>query len=152
MDLPNIFTEEVSARIISRIRSLTPESNPHWGKMNATQMLAHCNVPYEMIYDTKHPKPNPFMQLILKLLVKKTVTGELPYKKNNPTAPQFIIKDERDFELEKNRLIKYINKTRELGENHFDKKKSHSFGLLSKNEWNNMLYKHLDHHLTQFGA
>jgi hypothetical protein len=27
-----------------------------------------------------------------------------------------------------------------------------SFGALTKTEWSNMLYKHLDHHLTQFGA
>ncbi|MCJ8164098.1 hypothetical protein MKJ04_04535 [Pontibacter sp. E15-1] len=29
---------------------------------------------------------------------------------------------------------------------------SHSFGRLSSQEWNNMFYKHLDHHLSQFGV
>ena len=50
------------------------------------------------------------------------------------------------------RLIDYINRTQQLGENHFDGKESHSFGPLTKTEWNNMFYKHLDHHLAQFGA
>ena len=75
-----------------------------------------------------------------------------PYQKNGKTAPQFIITDQRVFELEKNRLTAYINKTQELGESHFEGKESLSFGSLSTQEWNNMFYKHLDHHLKQFGV
>ncbi len=115
-------------------------------------MLAHCNVTYEMVLDNKHPKPNFLMKLILKLFVKKNVTSETPYKHNSRTAPAFLITDSRDFEKEKNRLISYINKTQQLGEAHFHNRESHSFGALNKTEWNNMFYKHLDHHLTQFGV
>jgi hypothetical protein len=45
-----------------------------------------------------------------------------------------------------------MKKTQGLGEAHFDGKDSHSFGNLSKSQWNTMFYKHLDHHLTQFGV
>ena len=89
---------------------------------------------------------------MLKAFVKKVVTGEAPYKHNSRTAPAFIIADPKVFETEKQRLIGYINKTQQLGIAHFDKKESNSFGPLSKAEWNNMFYKHLDHHLTQFGV
>jgi hypothetical protein len=85
-------------------------------------------------------------------LIKKSVVGETPYKKNSQTAPAFIIKDDKDFAKEKERLINYIKKTVELGEAHFDGKKSLSFGNLNKTEWNNMFYKHLNHHLEQFGV
>ena len=34
----------------------------------------------------------------------------------------------------------------------FEGKESNSFGPLTKGEWNNMFYKHLDHHLSQFGV
>ena len=88
----------------------------------------------------------------IKLFVKKIVTSETPYKHNGQTAPAFKIKDSRNFETEKIRLIDYINKTQQLGANSFDNKDSHSFGKLSTNEWNNMFYKHLDHHLHQFGV
>ena len=152
MALPNIFTQEVSENIIKRINALTPESQPKWGKMSVSQMLAHCNVTYEMAYEDKHPKPNFLMKLILKAFVKKTVTSETPYTHNMQTAPAFIIKDSRNVEEEKNRLINYIRKTQQLGEASFDNKMSHSFGALNKTEWNNMFYKHLDHHLTQFGV
>jgi hypothetical protein len=153
MALPNIFSQPVADGIIQRINSLTPTTTPQWGKMKVSQMLAHCCVSYEMVYEPeKHPKPNSFMKLILKLLVKNKVVSEIPYKHNGPTAPAFIITGERDFETEKARLIGYIQKTQQLGEKAFDGKMSHSFGPLKVEEWNNMFYKHLNHHLTQFGS
>ena len=139
--------------MIARINKLTPDSQGEWGKMDVSRMLAHCCVTYEMVYEPdKHPKPNPIMRLILKLFVKKVVTGEKPFKKNSPTAPQFIMKSDKDFDVERSRLVAYIEKTQQLGEAEFDGKESVSFGILNKTEWNNMFYKHLNHHLTQFGV
>ena len=150
--MKNVFNKQDSLDIIERINKLTPSTPALWGKMNVSKMLAHCNVTYEFIYTDKHPKPNPFMKLILKLFVKKLVVSNQTYKKNNPTAPAFIISDEKIFETEKNNLINYITTTQELGESHFNGKESHSFGKLNTSEWNNMFYKHLDHHLSQFGV
>jgi len=152
MALPNIFTKEVSEEIISRIQKLEPTTPALWGKMNVAQMLAHCNVTYEMVYLTKHPKPNFFARMILKAFVKPIVTNEKSYKKDSQTAPAFIITSEKQFEQEKKTLVQHIIKTQQLGENYFDNKESLSFGNLSSNEWNNMFYKHLDHHLSQFGV
>ncbi len=150
--MKNIFNQNDTAEVISRINKLTPQTNANWGKMNVAQMLAHCNITYEMIYESNHPKPKGFAKIMLKLFVKKIVVNEAPYKQNSRTAPSFIILETKDFEKEKNRLINYITKTQQLGETHFDGKESHSFGVLNKTEWNNMFYKHLDHHLTQFGV
>ncbi len=151
--IKNIFNPAVAAELTARINKLTADTHPQWGKMNATQMLAHCNVTYEMVYEEdKHPKPNAFMRFILKLLVKPVVVSEKMYKKNSGTAPAFIIKDERNFEAERQRLIDHIRKTSENGAAHFEGKESHSFGKLTADEWNNMFYKHLEHHLTQFGV
>lgn len=152
MTLPNIFTEEISEKTIHRINQLKPDTTPGWGKMTVDQMLAHCNVTYEMVFTDKHPKPNIFMRFILKSFVKNMVVSGKPYKRNSQTAPAFLIKGERDFNAEKQRLIGYITDTQKLGENYFDGKESNSFGALTKDEWNSMFYKHLDHHLTQFGV
>jgi hypothetical protein len=150
--MKNIFNQNDTAEIIARIDSLTPLTNPVWGKMDVAQMLAHCNVTYEMVYENKHPKPKGLMKLILKLLVKNVVVNEKPYKHSSKTAPSFIITNTKDFNVEKNRLIDFIKKTQGLGENHFEGKESHSFGTLTSKEWNNMFYKHLNHHLNQFGV
>ncbi|MBC3758373.1 DUF1569 domain-containing protein [Hyunsoonleella sp. SJ7] len=150
--MKNIFKPEITNEVIDRVNKLGPTTRPEWGKMSADQMLAHLNVTYEMAYEDKHKKPNGFTKFMLKLFVKNTVVGEKPYKKNSRTAPQFLIVDARNFEAEKKRLIDYLKKTQSLGEDHFDGRESHSFGKLTKKEWNNMFYKHLDHHLTQFGV
>lgn len=150
--MKNIFKLEETSEIIHRINQLTPSTKNLWGKMNVAQMLAHCNVTYAMVYTDKYPKPNSIKKFLLKAFVKNAVVSEKPYPKNGRTAPDFLISDERDFDKEKNELIDYINKTQSLGESHFDNKDSHSFGKLTKEEWNNMFYKHLNHHLNQFGV
>lgn len=150
--MKNIFDTKVVAETIQRINNLQPSSQAQWGKMNVAQMLAHCNVTYELVFDNIHPVPNAFVKFLLTLFVKKTVVTEKPYAKNSKTATHFLIVNEKNFELERQRLIQYVQKVAKLGANHFEGKASHSFGKLSSQEWNNMFYKHLDHHLKQFGV
>lgn len=152
MSLPNIFSREVTDQLIDRLNKLEHNTQPKWGKMDAARMLAHCNVTYEMAFEDKHKKPGAFGKLMLKLFVKNAVVSEKPFKRNSPTGPMFKIADQRVFEIEKNRLLDYMNKTVELGEKHFDGKASNSLGKLTITEWNNQFYKHLDHHFTQFGV
>jgi Protein of unknown function (DUF1569) len=152
MALPNIFNSNTAENVIARIDTLTPQTTASWGKMNASQMLAHCNVTYELAMENKHKKPGALLKFIFKVIVKKKVVTEMPYQHNGKTAPEMIIKGERNFSEEKNRLVSYIRKAQSLGESYFDNKESHAFGKLSKTEWSNLFYKHLNHHLTQFGA
>jgi hypothetical protein len=150
--IKSVFNAADVAELKDRINKLTPQTAALWGKMNVSQMLAHANVSYEMAYTDKHPRPGAFMRLILKFLVKDKVVGPKLYKRSTPTAPAFIIKDDRDFETEKARLFEYLDHTLQLGKNHFEGRESLSFGRLTADEWNVMFYKHLDHHLEQFGV
>jgi len=79
--MKDIFSPEVNQEIIDRINKLTPSTEPDWGKMNVSQMLAHSNVTYEMLYETKHKKPGLVKKLLLKAFVKSVVVSEKPYKK-----------------------------------------------------------------------
>lgn len=150
--MKSVFNPQDVEEIISRINKLTPESQRLWGKMSVSQMLAHCNVAYEVVYENKHPKPNPIFKFIAKTFIKKHLVNEVPYPKSTRTAPVFIVSSDKDFSNEKDRLIGFIRKTLELGENHFENKESYSVGKLTAQEWNNMFYKHLDHHFKQFGV
>jgi hypothetical protein len=151
--MENVFDTKDAQNYIDRINKLTPETQGLWGKMTVDQMLAHCNVSYEMVYEPeKHKKPGAIAKFILKSFVKPKVVGEKAYTQNGPTAPQFIISDRKNFEEEKKRLIGFIQKTQQLGTTAFDGKESFSFGKLKAQEWNNMFAKHLNHHLAQFGV
>jgi hypothetical protein len=151
--MENVFDAKDAQNYIDRINNLTPETKGLWGKMTVDQMLAHCNVSYEMVYEQeKHKKPGAIAKFILKSFVKPKVVGEKSYTQNGPTAPQFIVSERKDFEEEKKRLIGFIQKTQQLGTAAFDGKESFSFGKLKSQEWNNMFAKHLNHHLAQFGV
>lgn len=151
--MENIFDAATVRQYIGRINALSRDAAPLWGVMNPAQVLAHMNVTYELVYEPqKHKKAGIIAKFFMKNFVKPKVVGELPYPKNSPTGPMFRVSAEQDFELEKKRLIGFLQKTQQLGETAFDGKESHSFGKLKATEWNNMFAKHLNHHLSQFGV
>ncbi len=150
--MKNVFDNNDTQEIIGRINNLSGTTQGLWGKMSVSQMLAHCCVSFEFIYENTHPPISPLKRFFLKLFVKPFVIGDKPYKKNSRTAPEFMIKEYKDYATEKKRLVDYLIRTQELGGAHFDNKEYRSFGRLNVNEWNTMFYKHLDHHLGQFGV
>lgn len=151
--MENVFDIKDAQNYIDRINNLVEDTHGLWGRMTVDQMLAHCCVSYELVYEPeKHKKPGAIAKFILKRFVKPKVVGEKSYPRDSPTAPQFLIKGRKNFEDEKKRLIGFIQKTQQLGASAFDGKESHSFGKLSSQEWNNMFAKHLNHHLAQFGV
>lgn len=80
MTIRNIFTKVVTDEVIARINKLSRDSQPQWRKMNVAQMMAHCSVAYELVYEAERfPKPGIFMRLIIKLLAKPQVVTEKPF-------------------------------------------------------------------------
>lgn len=151
--MENVFDPKDAQNYINRINNLIEDTHGLWGRMMVDQMLAHCSVSYEMVYEPeKHKKPGSIAKFILKTFVKPKVVSEKSYSHDSPTSPQFLIKERKDFDLEKKRLIGFIQKTQQLGSDAFDGKESFSFGKLTAQEWNNMFAKHLNHHLSQFGV
>jgi hypothetical protein len=149
---PDLFDSAGVQAIQQRIAALTPESRPLWGKMAVSEMLAHVNVAYEMVYTDKHPRPNPIMRWVLRRIVKQRVVGPAPYPHNTPTAPAFRISDAREFDVERERLLAYLQQVMTEGRDAFEGRASLSFGPLTASEWNMLFAKHLDHHLQQFGV
>lgn len=152
MALPSIFNPSTTESILTRISNLTATTPAKWGKMNVGQMMAHCTVPYEQIFGENTERPPLLMRLMVQLFFKKGIVNDTPYKQNLRTAPSFVKADTHDFEQEKSRLINYIKNVEKMGEEAFEGMKSNSLGTLKAIEWNNLLYKHLDHHLKQFGV
>jgi hypothetical protein len=151
MALPNIFNSETTEIILKRLENLDANSQPKWGKMNASQMLAHLNIAYDITFGKIESKPTFFIKLLMKLFIKNGIVNEKPYPQNSRTAPEFIIADKRDFEIEKNKYIDNLKETETHGAAYFEGKDNPSMGKLTAKEWNNMFYKHTNHHFEQFG-
>jgi hypothetical protein len=152
MALPIIYNNEVTKALCTRINLLNPNSDAKWGKMNVSQMLAHLNVMFELGLEQKHKPPNGFVRFMLQSFVKNKITNEVPYKKNSMTAPEMVIKHQPDFETEKSRVVNYLHNIEQNGKEFFDQREHPSFGKLNAIEWSNLFYKHIDHHLKQFGV
>ena len=151
--MENVFSSAGVTHFVNRIEKLQPNTHAQWGKMNAAQMLAHCNVTYRMIYEPGFTKPSGFLKgLLLRWFVKPYVVSEKPYKQSTQTAPEFIIADEKNFNAEREKLIAHLQRVLQEGEASFEGRPSHSFGPLTAKEWNTLFAKHLDHHLRQCGC
>ena len=150
--MKDMFSQADCDAVIQRIMQLTPNSQALWGKMTVAQMVQHLCVSYEMVYTQKHPKPNAFVRFLLKTLVKQAVVGPKPYPKNTATAKAFKIQHEPNLAEAQSALIQYIQKVQAEGKSAFEGRESLSFGPLTAAEWNVLFYKHLDHHLAQFGV
>ena len=149
MEIKNLFDPAVKQEMITRINKLTPETPRQWGKMNVAQMLAHLQIPMGVALGTNTVKGNWLMKLILPLF-KKKLYDESPWKQGLPTDKSFVMTGlEKDFNAEKNLLLDKINQFSEsaiIGEKH------PVFGKLTKENWSKATWKHIDHHLKQFGV
>ena len=149
--MKSIFNAKVLTEIRQRIDRVEASSRHQWGKMNAAQMLAHCAKVLEMANGTNVP-PRVFIGRILGPLVKPSILGERPMPHNRPTDKTFVIADDREFATEKIRLRDLVSDFGNAGETGCTSHEHSFFGRLSPQEWGILTYKHLDHHLRQFGV
>lgn len=147
----NLFEEKTVKQIIDRINKLTPNTQRQWGKMTVDKMLAHCAETFEVANGHKSVKRG-FLGYTLGPLLKPIFTNAIALGKNAPTSKEFKIIDSQDFEKEKERLKKLIQEFQVLGPEGITKKPHAFFGKLSSAQWARGMYKHTDHHLTQFGV
>lgn len=147
----NLFIEADKDEIINRIDELHPDSKPMWGKMSVAQMLAHCIVPTKVSLGEATSKRNIFGILFGKT-AKKRLMSEAPFPKNLPTDPSFIIKDAPDFYDKQQELKNLIEKLYNTNKGDLSNRKHPFFGKMTDDEWGILNYKHLDHHLKQFGV
>jgi Protein of unknown function (DUF1569) len=150
--MENIFEPSVAENIISRIGKLQAGTVPLWGKMNAAQMMAHCQVPIKVGLGEANIKQS-FIGFLFGRMAKKAFLKDIPFKKNLPTDKSFIMADEKDFELEKQQLTNLIRRFGDKESASILNTRVHPFfGKMTVNEWGLLSWKHLDHHLQQFGV
>jgi hypothetical protein len=137
--------------ILERINKLSKDRKPLWGTMNSAQMLGHCSVGLKVSLGKIKPTSNIFMITIGKILKRKILNAD-EFRKNTPTAKEYIMPVDTDFESDKSQLIELVNYyASESAKNEINGQKHPFLGKLTPEEWGNLMYKHLDHHLRQFG-
>lgn len=150
--MKSIFEIEAYNDINCRLNNLTPESKALWGKMNVTQMLVHCQKPLLFpLGKIELKKPNFIMAFFMKKM-SSMLYNDKPWKQGLPTAKEYIITDTESFETEREKLEALITEVHECKTSEKPFPVHPYFGKLTQEQWGKASYKHLDHHLKQFGV
>lgn len=147
--MPSIFNPFDNAALIDRINLLNSKTEPQWGKMSADQMIVHCNNAINVAFGKQDLKINFLMRWLGILMKNKVLNND--FQKNSPTAKEFRISSHTDFDTCKNELVK--NVTYFTQGHSAIKVMDHPFwGKMTYEDWDKLMWKHLDHHLRQFGV
>jgi len=151
--MKNLYEPSAVHEIKSRVARLRPESPRQWGRMNSAQAVAHCALSMEWALGERVPESAPLPLRIVGRLVKPHVVGnDKPIRRNAPTAKELTVADQRDLSKESERLNELIDRFAAAGPKGCTTHPHGFFGRLTPDEWAILTYKHLDHHLRQFGA
>ncbi len=151
MPQKSLLEPKVQQEILDRINTLARDTQAHWGEMDVAQMMAHCAEVQEVM-NGKSLEGTPVMVKLFKGMIRKVVMSETPYQKSLRTHPQYVIADERSFEGEKERLIKALVNFANLTVSERRQLNHPLFGKMTDEELGWAAYKHVDHHLQQFGV
>ena len=147
----NLFQAAAVVEIVARIDRLQPTCQRQWGKMDVAQMMAHCAATLDMASGRLN-RPRVLIGRILGPFVRPMFSNEKPFSRNSPTDEKLKISDQRDFAREQKQLKDRVREFNAGGETQCTRHPHPFFGSLTPQEWATGMYKHLDHHLRQFGA
>jgi hypothetical protein len=151
--MSDTIDEQVKARLTERLNKLSPETKRQWGKMDVTQMLTHMNDAFRIALGIKPAADvSGFFSRYITFPIGVYVLPFWP--KGEATAneldQQKLGSKPRDFYTELEFLLKMIDV---FNEREPQKLKPHPmFGNINKKQWRDLLVKHLNHHLRQFGV
>lgn len=135
----------------SRLAQLRSDSQRQWGKMTPPQAVAHMSVAFEAALGDVAIKRLLIGRLIGGFVKKSALGNDDPIMKNAPTAPEYLVVDQRDLDRERDRLVQLIDRFA-VGPSVCTTEPHAFFGPLTPDEWAILMYKHVDHHLRQFGV
>jgi hypothetical protein len=149
--MSSVFTPADREALCRRLAALEPGARRQWGKMEPAQMLRHCAISLEDVLGTR-PVRQTFLGRLVTPLIRRQIFGAKPFRRNAPTDPIYVVSDPRDFEAERSRLATLLDQVVQRGAAKSGGMVHPFFGRLSGAEWGTLIYKHLDHHLRQFGV
>lgn len=150
--MKDLFQPAAAAEVKARLLSLRPDTPRQWGTMNAAQAVAHCCGGMEMALGDTRPRRVLAGRIFGRIIKRLALGNEAPMRRNTPTVPEIVVADERELDSERRRLSGLIDRFVAAGPAGCTTHPHSFFGRLTPREWAVLMYKHLDHHLRQFGA
>lgn len=144
-----LWNESDRTAVIARLGRLSPTATPQWGTLTAPKMVTHVTdalragfgeLPVERF-------PGPLQHWPLNALVIYV----LPWPKGAPTAPELLARTPAEWQEGIAALTAAID--RFAARSPQDTWVPHAaFGHINGKAWGRLQFRHLDHHLRQFGS
>jgi len=150
--MTNLFDKATAEDVKERVGRILPDSQREWGAMTAAQALAHCSLGIEIALGQQKP-PRMMVGRILGPVIKRlALRDNEPMRRNSPTVPGMVVMDDFNLQAEQTRLIGSIDRFAEDGPERCTTHPHAFFGVMTPLQWAILTYKHVDHHLRQFGV
>ena len=148
----NLYDPTAYTTVLERLARLRGDTPAQWGTMDATRMLAHCAEVSEVFDGTKPLENTPWHVNLMRRFIRRMVVNDTFYGRNLPTHPQYRVKTARGFEAERDRLLASLQRFHAEDPARAEQREHPMFGRLSRDERGRAAWKHVDHHLRQFGV
>lgn len=147
--MQNLFDTHTFENCLERLQVINDKTTAQWGQMNAAQMLHHCQKPLEVAMQKKEHQLKS--NLLAQWFFKKMMYNDKPWPKGMQTPKSFKVETEKEMNEEKNPLINLLQEF--FSQRNREKWPKHPvFGQFTPEQVGKMQFKHLDHHLRQFGV
>jgi hypothetical protein len=151
MSNQSLYNRHQQEVMIARLSALRPDSRRQWGTMDVAQMLAHCQVAMRVALGELQLKRG-LVGILFGGFAKRKLLKPENWEHGMPTAPEFKIAGARDFAQEHEAMLELLRRFGRGGPSALTKEPHPFFGRLSSAQWDVLQWKHLDHHLRQFGV
>jgi hypothetical protein len=149
--MKNLWQPETVQELKTRLALLEPDTPRQWGTMTAAQAVAHCARGMELANGDRKP-PRMFIGRLIGAIIKPMAFKESePMRRNSPTIPGLAVATDCDLACERDNLCALIDRFAAAGPSGCSTHPHSFFGCLTPDEWSMWMYKHIDHHLQQFG-
>jgi hypothetical protein len=134
--------------LVARLAQLRPESRARWGNLDAPRMMCHLRDALDSALGTL-PVPPMGPPILRHFPMKHLALYVIPMPKGAKSPPEMLRTPPGDFEDDRARVLERMEQIATApsgpGPEHF------IFGPLTIDQWNALNWKHIDHHLRQFG-
>jgi len=147
--MKTLWNEQDRRELQERVVRLAPDSQRRWGKMTAPEMVAHLSDALRMALGDL---PCESKRLPIRYPpLKQLIVYWLPFPKGAPTAPELVGRSAMSWRGEVSDLILLMDRFARQPEG-CTWAEHPGFGRLSRRAWGVLKYRHMDHHLRQFGV
>lgn len=150
--MKDIFNQNTITEFKSRINNISENSTAQWGKMNVYQMLKHCTENDKMMTGERKMKRLFIGRLFGKLALRSNIKDDKPLAPNSPTHPDLVIKENGDVASQKQAWLTVLEGYYSKPSTTFENFVHPFFGKMTPQQISKFAYKHIDHHLRQFGV